>query len=76
MWMTPRVHLEKLAIARHPSEALYNSEAGQAGTTAQIKGFSSARRGKRPGERLRVACMSAIGMIAGRPFMDMRTAIA
>jgi hypothetical protein len=40
MWMTPRVHLEKLAIARHPSEALYNSEAGQAGTTAQIKGFS------------------------------------
>jgi hypothetical protein len=40
MWMTPRVHLEKLAIARHPSEALYNSEAGQAGMTVQFTGFS------------------------------------
>jgi hypothetical protein len=27
---------EKLAVARHPSEALYNSEAGQAGMTVGL----------------------------------------
>jgi hypothetical protein len=32
--------------------------------------------GKKTGERLRVACMSTIDMIAGYPFMDMRAAIA